>query len=183
MGAKKTMPILIRRMLRAALLDSELYAEVESDPRLGWEALWVVLLVSVAGGVGAGWPHPGGVAAGAAALFAGWIAWAATTTWLGTRVFPEPQTACDFQEMLRTLGFAASPGILAVLGVVPEMRVAAFAVTTLWMLAATVVAVREALDYESTARALVVCATGWVLQVLAVVATLTLLVIATHPAL
>ena len=177
------MPILIRRMMRAALLDSELYTEVESDPRFGWEALWIVLLVSVAGGIGAGWPHPGGVAAGAAALFGGWIAWAATTTWLGTRVFPEPETACDLPEMLRTLGFAASPGLLAVFGVVPEMRVAAFALTTLWMLAATVVAVREALDYQSTARALVVCATGWVLQLLAVVVTLTLFVAGSHPAL
>lgn len=165
-----------RRMLRAAMLDSELYTEVESDPRRGWEALWVVLIVSIAGGVGAGWPRPGAVAAGAAALFGGWVAWAATTTYLGTRVFPGPETSCDLPEMLRTLGFAASPGILSVLGVVPEARTAAFACTTIWMLAATVVAVREALDYTSTARALVVCAVGWLLQVLAVVGTLTLFV-------
>ena len=177
------MPILIRRMLRAALLDPDLYDEVESDPGLGWEALWIVVIVSALGGVGAGWPNPAGVAAGAAALFGGWIAWAVTTTYLGTRVFPEKETACDLPEMLRTLGFAASPGLLAVLGVVPEMRIPAFVVTTIWMLAATVVAVREALDYVSTVRALVVCATGWVLQVLAVVATLTVFVVGTRSAL
>ena len=172
-----------RSMMRAALLDSELYTEAESKPQLGWEALWIVILFCMAGGIGAGWPRPGAVAAGATALFAGWIAWAATTTYLGTRVFPEPETACDFPEMLRTLGFAASPGLLAVLGVLPETRVAAFACTTIWMLAATVVAVREALDYASTARALLVCGVGWVLQVLAVVATLTLFVAGTKPAL
>ncbi|HZN03334.1 MAG TPA: YIP1 family protein [Candidatus Polarisedimenticolia bacterium] len=174
---------MIRRMWRAAVLDSELYDEVESDPRLGWEALWIVLLVSVAGGIGAGWPHPGGVAAGAAAMFVGWLAWAAVTNWLGTRVFPEPQTECDFPEMLRTLGFAASPGLLAVLGVVSETRVAAFACATLWTLAATIVAVREALDYGSTGRALVVCAIGWVLQLAAVVATLALFAVGARPAL
>jgi hypothetical protein len=177
------MPILLRRMWRAAVLDPELYDEVEEDPRLGWEALWIVLLVSVAGGIGAGWPHPGGVALGAAVLFGGWLAWAAVTTWLGTKVFPGPETECDFPQMLRTIGFAASPGLLAIFGIVPEMRAAAFAVTTIWMLAAMVLAVREALDYASTGRALLVCAVGWVLQVGAVAVALTFLVAGTHPAL
>lgn len=177
------MPILVRRMWRAAALDPELYDEVEQDPRLGWEALWVVLLVSVAGGFGIGWPSPAGVALAALAIFAGWIAWAAVTTWLGTRVFPSAETRCDLPEMLRTLGFAASPGLLGLLGLVPETRFAAFAVGLLWMLLATVLAVREALDYASTARALLVCAVGWVLQLGAVAAALAFLVAGTRPAL
>jgi hypothetical protein len=177
------MPTLLTRMWRAAALDSDLYDEVEMDPRLGRQALWVVLLFCAAGGIGAGWPHPGAVALGAAALFAGWIAWAATSNWLGTRYFPETGTACDFREMLRTTGFAASPGLLAILAIVPEMRLAAFAFTTIWMLAATVVAVREALDYASTGRAILVCGVGWLLQVLAVAMVLTYLVAAARPAL
>jgi hypothetical protein len=177
------MPTLLIRMWRAAALDSDLYDEVESNPRLGRESLWVVLIFCTAGGVGAGWPHPFAVALGAAALFAGWIAWAAVSNWLGTRYFPEPDTACDFREMLRTLGFAASPGLLAVLAVVPEMRLAAFTVTALWMLAATVLAVREALDYVSTGRAILVCGLGWLLQVGAIAMVLTYLVGAARPAL
>jgi hypothetical protein len=176
-------PILVRRMWRAAVLDAELYDEVEKDPRLGWEALWIVLLASLAGGFGAGWPSPGGIAVAAVAILAGWIAWAAVTSWLGTRLFPEPETACDFPEMLRTIGFAASPGLLAVFGIVPEMRVAAFATTLLWMLLATVLAVREALDYGSTTRALLVVAVGWIVQLGAVAAVLAFLVAGTHPAL
>jgi hypothetical protein len=108
---------------------------------------------------------------------------AATSNWLGTRYFPETGTACDFREMLRTTGFAASPGLLAILAIVPEMRLAAFAFTTIWMLAATVVAVREALDYASTGRAILVCGVGWLLQVLAVAMVLTYLVAAARPAL
>lgn len=177
------MGTLLNRMWRAAALDPDLYEEVEADPRLGWEALWIALFFSVAGGIGAGWPHAGVVALGAGALFAGWFAWAAVTTWLGTWYFPEPETDCDLPEMLRTIGFAASPGLLAILAVVPEMRVAVFAVTTLWMLAATVVAVRQALDYTSTGRAILVCGIGWLLQVAAVVAVLTFLVAGTRPAL
>jgi hypothetical protein len=38
-----------------------------------------------------------------------------------------------------------------------------FAITALWMLAAMIVAVRQALDYQSTARAIAVCGLGWVL--------------------
>jgi hypothetical protein len=38
-------------------------------------------------------------------------------------------------------------------------------ITAIWMLAAMVVAVRQALDYESTGRAIAVCGLGWVLSI------------------
>jgi hypothetical protein len=66
--------------------------------------------------------------------------------------------------LLRTLAFATSPGILRVVGAVPALRWAAFAVASVWMLAAMVVAVRQALDYRSTSRAIAVCALGWLLS-------------------
>ncbi len=174
---------LVRRMWRAALLDSDLYEEVESDPRLGWQALIVVVLASLAGGVGVGWPHPGAIVFGAAILFAGWIGWAAVGTWLGTQVFPEPETDSSFGEMLRTIGFAAAPGMVALLGLVPETRLPAFACALIWMLAATVVATREALDYRSTGRAVLVCAIGWMVQVGAAAVALFLLVATARTAL
>lgn len=169
------MPSLIRRMWRAALLDADVYEEVEADPRLLGQALLVVLLVSVAGGFGAGWPHPGLAVLASAVVFAGWIGWAAVSGWLGTRVFPEPETRTDFSELLRTIGFAASPGLLLVFGFMPETRPAVFVCALLWMLAATVVAVREALDYASLPRAVLVCAIGWLVQAAAAVLALLLL--------
>jgi len=177
------MKTLVIRMWRAALLDADLYEDVESDPRLWWQALVVVTLVSVAGGIGAGWPHPGGMALGAVILFAGWIGWAAVSTWVGTQFFPEPETECDFPEMLRTIGFAASPGLLNLLGLLPETRLPAFTLAMLWMLAATVVAIRQALDYTSTARAVLVCSIGWIVQVFALVVMHLLLVATARPAL
>jgi Yip1-like protein len=162
-------------------LDADLYDEVESDPRLIWEAFVVVALVSLAGGVGAGWPDPGRVALGAAILFAGWIGWAGVSNWLGTRLFPEPGTDSSFLELLRTIGFAASPGLLAILGLIPEARLPAFACAMVWMLAATVIAMREALDYDSTWRAVLVCAIGWVIQVGAAALILFLLVATARP--
>lgn len=176
------MPNLVLRMWRAMLLDADLYDEVESDPRLVWEAFLVVALVSLAVGVGAGWPDPRGVALGAVILFAGWIGWAAVSNWLGTRLLPEPETDTNFLELLRTIGFAATPGLLAFLGIIPEARLPASACAMIWMLAATVVAMREALDYDSTGRAVLVCAIGWVVQVGAVALILSFLVTTAPPA-
>ena len=69
-------------------------------------------------------------------------------------------------ELLRTIGFASAPGILRVFGVVPGATIPAFAITAIWMLCAMVVAVRQALDFTSTARAIAVCAIGWALAML-----------------
>jgi hypothetical protein len=87
------------------------------------------------------------------------------TYFIGTRWLPEPGTQADIGEMLRTIGFATSPGILRVLGVVPFLGAIVFTVTAVWTLVAVVIAVRQALDYRSTGRAIGVCIIGWLVQV------------------
>ncbi len=95
-----------------------------------------------------------------AALIA-WFLWAFITYIVGTKLLPEPQTRSDMGELLRTTGFSASPGVLRVLGGVPLLGgLISFAVA-IWMLVAFVVAVRQALDYRSTGRAVAVCLIGW----------------------
>jgi hypothetical protein len=89
--------------------------------------------------------------------------WALLTYEIGTRVMPEAQTRADVGELLRTIGFAAAPGMLQIFGVVPGASIPAFAITGVWMLVAMIVAVRQALDYTSTARAVAVCCLGWAL--------------------
>jgi hypothetical protein len=88
-----------------------------------------------------------------------WLTWLIGSKWLG-----EAQTSADTGELLRTLGFAASPGLLRVLGVVPVLGGLVFVVTSIWMLITMVVAVRQALDLRSTGRAVVICLIGWVLH-------------------
>ena len=78
---------------------------------------------------------------------------------------PQPQTRSNVGELLRTIGFATAPGCLRVLGILPGSTIPVFALSAIWMLAAMVVAVRQALDYETTSRALAVCALGWVLAI------------------
>jgi hypothetical protein len=153
--------LLSNRMLRASALDASMYEEVEADPTAGGQAALVVVLSSVAAGIGAGGWHGAGLRTFAlftAIALATWMAWAWLVAEIGRRVVPEPQTQTSFGELLRTLGFAATPGLLQVFAAMPAMIVPVFAITGVWMLAAMVVAVRQALDYRHTSRAVAVCA-------------------------
>jgi hypothetical protein len=158
----------LQRIVGAAALDAAIYEEVEADERATIQAAATVLLFSAAAGIGAlGFGRGGHALANIAfvstvALLA-WAAWALVIFEIGVRVMPQPQTRSNVGELLRTIGFATAPGCLRVLGVLPGITIPVFAVTAVWMLAAMVVAVRQALDYESTARAVAVCGLGWVL--------------------
>ena len=152
------------RMLRAAKLDSNLYEEVEADTGGTRQAMAVVVPGSVAAGIGAGRSGLGVMLMVAVAALIGWVVFAYLTYWIGTRLLPEPQTSATHGELLRTIGFANSPSLLRVLGVIPGLRDIVFMVTGIWMLVATVIAVRQALDYRGTLRAVGVCALGWIIQ-------------------
>lgn len=157
------------RMVRAAKLDASLYEEVEADGGALGQATAVVVLASVAAGVGAsGSSGLGGLILATVAALAGWYIWAFLTYWIGTRFLPEPQTSANYGELLRTIGFSSAPGIIRVVGIIPGLTVLTFWAASIWMLVAMVIAVRQALDYTSTLRAVGVCAIGWVVQVLIV---------------
>lgn len=152
------------RVLRACKLDSELYEEVEADRDATMQAALVVVLSSAASGIGlaAGMGLFGVVVFSLAALL-GWYIWAYLTYFIGTRLLPEEQTEADHGQLLRTLGFASAPGMLRIFGVVPGIGPLSFPISAVWMLFATVIAVRQALDYSSTLRAIGVCIIGWII--------------------
>ncbi len=153
------------RMLRAAKLDVQLYEEVEHDEGALRQATTVVVLSAVAAGIGSlGIGGLAGLVSGTLAALFGWYIWAFLTYFIGTRLLPEPQTRADYGELLRTIGFASAPGLIRVLGIIPGLGQIVFAVAGVWMLIATVIAVRQALDYTNTWRAVGVCAIGWVVQ-------------------
>ena len=156
----------LQRLVGAAALDAAIYEEVEADERATIQAAATVLLSSVAAGIGAigfGGPLMANVAFASTVALLAWAAWALVTFEIGVRIMPQPQTRSNVGELLRTIGFATAPGCLRVLGALPGVTIPVFVVTSVWMLAAMVVAVRQALDYESTARAVAVCVLGWVL--------------------
>ena len=153
---------LARRMWRAAHLEPALFEEVEADRAATPQAFAVVLIVAVAAGIGSF--HNGGfggIATSAVAWLVGWYAWARTTWWIGTRLLPGPETHADTGELLRTLGFSTSPGVLLPLALYEPLAATVFLLCGLWMLAGMVVAVRQALDYRGSLRAIAVCAIGF----------------------
>ena len=162
------MASLTERMIGAAKLDVHVYEEVEADTSATGQAMGIVLLASLAGGVGTvglGAGGLGGVVIGAISALIGWVTWAFLTYIIGTRLLPESQTRADVGELMRTLGFAQSPGLLRILGSLPGVGLLVLSITQIWLLVAMVVAVRQALDYTSTLRAVGVCLVGWVLQI------------------
>jgi hypothetical protein len=159
------MNIFTDRMIRAAKLDVNLYEEVEADKDTMRQAMGVVVLASLAAGVGSiGTLGLGGILLGTLAALGGWYIWAWLTYFIGTRFLAEPQTEADLGQLLRTTGFSSSPGLIRVLGIIPGLGTVVFAVASIWMLVAMVIAVRQALDYTSTFRAVGVCVIGWIIQ-------------------
>ena len=152
------------RMIRAAKLDVNLYEEVEADPGSMKQALSVVILSSVAAGINSlGKVGIAGVIVHITIGLVSWFIWAYTTYFIGTKLLPEPQTKADHGELLRTIGFSSSPGVLRIFGIIPGLFFIVNLITGIWMLIAMIIAVRQALDYRSTLRSVGVCIIGWIL--------------------
>jgi hypothetical protein len=160
------MTTFVRRFLGALWLVAATYEEVESDRRATAQAVLVVVLSSVASGLsvmGMNRYDLRSLLIGTVAAVVGWLAWATLAYLVGVRLLPESQTRADIGQLLRTLGFASAPGVVRIVGLVPGFAWPIYVGTSLWILAAMVVAVRQALDFTTTRRAVAVCAVGWLL--------------------
>lgn len=158
---------MIRRMMGAARLHAQTFEEVEADSSATRQALLVVVLVALATGVGS--LEVGGVRGligGVVIGLVGWALWAGLTYFIGTTLFRTTETNASWGQLARTLGFAQSPGIFKVFGFIPAAGPVILFAVFVWQLAAMVVAIRQALDYTSTLRAIGVAAVGFVPYVL-----------------
>jgi hypothetical protein len=130
----------------------------------------VVVLSSLAAGIGTiTVGGVGGIFMGTISALIGWLVWAWLTYFIGTRILPEPHTEANIGQLLRTTGFSSAPGLIRVLGIIPGLGWLVFFFASVWMLVAMIIAVRQALDYNSTLRALGVCAIGWIIQMVFVI--------------
>ena len=154
---------MVDRMIRASRLDVHIFEEVEADTSATKQALSVVVLVALATGIASlGTTGLSGLFVGVVVSIAGWAIWAWIVYLIGTKILPSHTTHADWGQLARTVGFAQSPGIFRVLGVVPVVGLIIFLVVSIWMLVAMVIAVRQALDYTSTWRAIGVVLLGFI---------------------
>ncbi len=161
---------MIQRMIRAARLEADFYEMVEADASYTREALIVVLVASLASGIGAGIRY-GGVLPVLTDVVSGlvaWVVWSAVTLWIGTTVTRGPETRSDMGEMLRCLGYSYSPRVLAFFAFLPAVGGWVTGISIVWQLVAGIVAIRQALDF-GTGRAVITVILGWFVMMLVTV--------------
>lgn len=151
---------LTERMVGAALLRGDVYEEVEHDTGATLQAALIVILGAIAAGVGALRGGPPSLVVGITSALIGWGIYAYVAYWVGTNWFRAPTTSATWGELLRTLGFANTPRLLLVIGIIPIAGVGLGLIVMLWTLAATVVAIRHALDFDLGA-AVMTALTSW----------------------
>jgi hypothetical protein len=159
-----------QRAIGAARLNVPIFEEIEADRTATGQALIIVVLSNLAAGIGLTERlYDAPVLHRVMLALILWVFWAISTYIVGVYLMPEAETETNVGELLRTIGFAASPGILRIFGVVPVVGPTIYAVSTVWMFVAIVIAIRQALDYKSTGRAIVVCViTGMIGVIMAV---------------
>ncbi len=152
------------RMIGAAMLSVPVYEEVEADTEATVQAAIVVGIVAVASALGHWRLGPVGLVGGILRAYIGWAVWSAVTyyvgTWLGGKA--------TWGEMLRTIGFAQTPGVLLVAGIVPILGWPVMVIAWVWMLVCGIVAIRQALDFDNeTGKAVLTAVLGLVLYIVA----------------
>lgn len=157
----------IQRVKGVLILDAMTFEDIEADRSANGQALLVVIAASVAAGLGAGMRlGVGGLLRETVGALAGWVMWAAVTWVIGSKLLPEPQTRTDMGELLRVIGFAYAPNLFGFFAFIPALGIVVSTIVACWLLATTIVAVRQALDYVSTVRAAGVVFIGWLVFVL-----------------
>lgn len=161
----------VDRMIGAARLDAHIYEEVEHDESATGQAMAVVVMGALAAGVGALYGGIVGLVVGLVTALVGWAVYAGVAYWVGTNLFKGPHTSSTWGELLRTLGFASSPRLLLILTIIPFAGLLVGLVVLVWTLVTTVVAIRQALDFD-TGRAIATAVVSWlVLLVVSFVVT------------
>jgi Yip1 domain len=148
------------------MLDVRTFEEIEADRTANLQALVVVVGASMAAGLGAGFRlGVVGLLRETFGALIGWVMWAAVTWVIGAKLLPEPQTRTDMGELLRVIGYAYAPNLFGFLAFIPALGVVVSTVVSFWLLATTILAVRQALDYVSIWRAAAVVFIGWLIFV------------------
>jgi len=162
--------MLIERMIRAARLEPSLYIEVENDDTATGQAAGVVLIVAVCAAIGGAMAtnHAHSLIGAGINAVVLWLFWSFILLVVGRLL----GGTADFGEVMRTLAFAHTPGVLALFSFIPILGALANLAAWLWTLLATVIAVREAMDFDTGRAVLTVVLPTIILIALAIVAGL-----------
>jgi hypothetical protein len=156
----------MQRMVGAAMLNADAYEAVERDVSATKTALIIVVATSIAAGIGGLTDHGlRGLIGGVIAAIVSWVLYAIAAYFIGTRIFKTSETRSTIGELLRTLGFAQVPAFLLILSGIFVLGGLVSIVVFFWILATTVIALRQALDF-STGRAVGTAIIAWIIYII-----------------
>ena len=148
----------LSRIFRAAKLDRTLYQEAVDDPKFFGQAIITVIAYSSFSGIGGfGLAGGSGINIGMASTLIAWYVWAFTTYFIGAKFFRESDEPVERKAVYRAMGFATAPGLLRIFGLVPSIGSLIVLLVSIWVIVASVIAVKEVFNYSSNWRALGVC--------------------------
>jgi hypothetical protein len=151
---QSTLDIIIDRAKRVIQLDQPVFRTIARDPNATQQAAIVVGVVAIAGAIGGASEGFGGIFLGIVGALIGWLIFAGLSWFFGTNIFGTPTTVTNWESLLRTLGYAQAPNVLAVFGFIPIIGWLAALIGSLWAIVTAVVAIRETLAF-STGRAII----------------------------
>ena len=151
---------MIDRMIRAGRLDASLYREVASDRALTREALLIVVIGALAAGIGLGLAAtPLVIILGVIGAIVSWVIMTGLVYLVGMRFFAEPGISVTWGDVMRVVGYAHSARATLVLIFLlgPVIAIA----IDLWVLIATIVAVKEVFGFTRMSRAVGTALIPW----------------------
>jgi hypothetical protein len=160
------------RVLGALKLQASTYEEVENDASATSQAATIVVAGSALRGIataistamlGLGFGIVG-LVVGVVFAVIGWAIGSWVLLMVGTKIMPGKNTQADLGQLLRVTGFASSPSLLSILGVIPILNILLFLAIAVWQIIAMVIGVKQALDYEDTMKAVIVVIIAWVIM-------------------
>ena len=155
------------RVIGALKLEANAFEDVERDPTAIGQSVGVIVLAAVSAGIGnIYWGGIGGIVSTAITSLISFLIWSLIVWLVGTKLMPEPTTKADFPETFRVLGFAAAPGLLGFITIIPLLGYLIMFVIWLWQIAAMIVAVKAALDYSTIGKAIVVVLIGFIVNII-----------------
>jgi hypothetical protein len=139
---------ILDRMLGAALLESDTYHEAALVPSIRTQLVLVVIISSIAAGLGLLGAGLVGLVLGTVSGLVGWGLYAFVAFWTATKRFQVPRTAAMWNATWRTLALANSPRVFLVFTFLPEIGFLVGLAVHSWVLITTVFAVRSTTDLD-----------------------------------
>jgi hypothetical protein len=163
------------RVIGALRLQAATFEEVEHDASATSQAAIIVVASAISSAIpsfmylsmiGFGGAAIG-VVMGLVMRLIGWVVGSYVLLMVGTKLMPGKNTEADLGQLLRCTGFAMAPLLGGIIMIIPILGWLIYVLLALLALAATVVAVKAALDYDDIVKAVIVTVIAWVVVFIA----------------